>query len=180
MANIIHTITDKEREEAIKRREKRNEEIKKERILKNKYELIEKPNKIIKSINIEEEINNKLNFEPKGTLCNIGYYGNNTNKSDKLYKKSRVKWSDMITRCYNKETLRKHPEYLNCSVCDEWLDFSNFQKWYNDNHYVLLNESLDLDKDILIRNNTIYSQDTCLLVPHRINTLFRKTKYNNT
>ena len=32
-----------------------------------------------------------------------------------------------------------------------------------------------LDKDILIKHNKIYSPDTCIFVPHKINTLFTKS-----
>ena len=31
-----------------------------------------------------------------------------------------------------------------------------------------------LDKDILYKNNTIYSKDTCIFIPERINILFTK------
>ena len=34
---------------------------------------------------------------------------------------------------------------------------------------------MHLDKDILIKNNKIYSPDTCIFVPQRINELFIKT-----
>ena len=33
-----------------------------------------------------------------------------------------------------------------------------------------------LDKDILVKNNRIYSPETCLIVPYRINMLFVKRK----
>jgi len=35
-----------------------------------------------------------------------------------------------------------------------------------------VNERLHVDKDILYANNKVYSPDTCLLVPQRINMLF--------
>lgn len=35
-----------------------------------------------------------------------------------------------------------------------------------------------LDKDILIKNNKIYSPNTCIFVPQRINNLFTKTNKN--
>lgn len=39
---------------------------------------------------------------------------------------------------------------------------------------------MHIDKDILYKNNRVYSPDTCLLVPQRINMLFlhRPNKYN--
>ena len=35
---------------------------------------------------------------------------------------------------------------------------------------------MDLDKDILISGNTVYSPETCTLVPHFTNTVFETTK----
>ena len=33
---------------------------------------------------------------------------------------------------------------------------------------------MELDKDILVKHNKIYSPDTCIFVPHKINSLFTK------
>ena len=52
--------------------------------------------------------------------------------------------------------------------------FSNFEKWFNDNYYEIENEQMELDKDILIKGNKIYSPENCIFVPHNINTLFVK------
>ena len=37
------------------------------------------------------------------------------------------------------------------------------------------NETMCLDKDILVKGNKIYSPETCIFVPQRINTLFCKS-----
>lgn len=39
------------------------------------------------------------------------------------------KWKNMLKRCYSKKELEKHPTYLECLVCSEWLTFSNFKRW---------------------------------------------------
>ena len=58
-------------------------------------------------------------------------------------------------------------------MCDEWLTFSNFEKWFSDpdNGYF---ERYHLDKDILVKGNKIYSPNTCCFVPQEINSLFIK------
>lgn len=85
-------------------------------------------------------------------------------------------WADMLNRCYNpKSNLLAY--YGKCIMCDEWLNFQNFGDWYKANEYTV-NGRLHIDKDILYPNCNIYSPETCLLVPQRINMLF-SNKTNN-
>lgn len=79
-------------------------------------------------------------------------------------------WSSMLGRV----TGRDSPCYKGCVVCNEWLCYQNFAKWWHENYYNC-GEKLELDKDIKIANNKIYSPNTCLLVPHSINSLFCKS-----
>ena len=44
----------------------------------------------------------------------------------------------------------------------------------DDNYYEINDEVMCLDKDILFKNNKIYSNNTCIFVPQFINTLFCK------
>ena len=88
--------------------------------------------------------------------------------------KSREKWGDMIKRCYDKKELKRRPSYMGVEVCDEWLCYANFKKWYDENVYEIEGERIHLDKDILIKGNKIYSPETCIFVPQRINILFRE------
>ena len=44
-------------------------------------------------------------------------------------------WQEMLKRCYYEPHLKKEPAYRGCTVCDEWLTFSNFKRWM-DNNYV--------------------------------------------
>lgn len=81
-------------------------------------------------------------------------------------------WIDMIRRCYSEIRYDKYKVYNDCSVCDEWLCYANFKKWYENNHYNVGNEAMCIDKDILVKGNKVYSPDTCVFVPQRINKLF--------
>lgn len=82
--------------------------------------------------------------------------------------RSYTTWVHMLRRCYSEKSLAKRPTYTNCSVCQEWLLFSNFEKWFNTNY----REGLHLDKDILVEGNKVYSPDTCCFVPQYLNSLF--------
>ena len=74
-------------------------------------------------------------------------------------------WKSMITRCYSDHYFLNKPAYRNAMVCQEWLTFSNFKSWMEKQDYV----GKDLDKDILVKGNTVYSPETCIFVPRKIN-----------
>lgn len=79
-------------------------------------------------------------------------------------------WKDMLARCYNPNVLKRYPTYIGCTVCKEWLLFSNFKKWFDENYI----EGYDLDKDIIIKGNKVYSPETCCFVPHKLNCTINK------
>lgn len=78
-----------------------------------------------------------------------------------------VAWKDMLNRCYCSKYQEKHPSYHGCTVCDEWVIFSNFKSWMEMQDW----KGKDLDKDLLIQGNKIYSPETCLFIPQSINKL---------
>ena len=87
---------------------------------------------------------------------------------------SYVCWQNMLKRCYSAKFQEKHQTYIGCSVCDEWLYYPNFKKFYNENYYKINNKASHLDKDILVKGNKVYSPTTCVFVPNFINSLFTK------
>lgn len=115
------------------------------------------------------------------SICNIGYIGMGKYKSideDGKKTKAYIIWSNMLRRCYDPYIINKHITYKDCIVCNEWHNFQNFAEWYENNYYEVLDEKMHLDKDILIKGNKIYSPETCMFVPQRINTLFVKKDVN--
>lgn len=83
------------------------------------------------------------------------------------------KWNNMFIRCYNKKYKEKTPTYEGCEVCDEWKSFDNFLKWFNDpkNGY---RDGYQLDKDLLVQGNKIYSPNTCCFIPQKINSMLTR------
>ena len=79
-------------------------------------------------------------------------------------------WLGLFNRCYGK----RESVYKECSICEEWHCFQNFAKWFDENYYEVENEKMALDKDIKVKGNKIYSPDTCIFVPQRINNLIEK------
>ena len=114
----------------------------------------------------------------------FGYYGEgdykSVDKNNPYVKRVFQIWSTMLERCYKEESRDRFPSYEHCLVCDEWHNYQNFRKWYDENYYEVGNERMHVDKDILYKNNRIYSPITCLIVPQRINMLFmhKRNKYD--
>jgi len=84
-------------------------------------------------------------------------------------------WTGIIRRCYSDEIKNTHVAYEGCSVSEEWKNYSNFYTWYTNNFYNCSSE-VEVDKDIFINNNKVYSEQTCLIVPGEINKFCQKSK----
>lgn len=123
-----------------------------------------------------------LNWSDKFVL-GIGYKGKGKYKIKENGRTTFLynEWHSMLARCYNEnQQLRsKTSAYVGCTVCEEWHNFQNFAKWYEDNYYDCEGENMRLDKDILVKGNKIYSPETCIIVPERINILLITGSTNN-
>lgn len=115
----------------------------------------------------------KSHFTP--SVCGVGIIGNEKTKDEngKIIKSYSV-WKSMLMRCYSYREQKKCPTYKDCAVCEEWHNYSDFKKWFNDNYYEIEGEVMCLDKDILYKGNKIYSPNTCCFVPNNINVMFIK------
>jgi len=76
------------------------------------------------------------------------------------------RWSNLIRRCYSEKEQKRGPSYIGCTVCEEWKHFSNFKAWMETQDW----EGNELDKDILVRGNKVYSPETCVFVSSTVNT----------
>ena len=83
------------------------------------------------------------------------------------------RWREMLRRCYSEKSQVKSPTYKGVTVCPAWHYFSVFRAWMSahDGYH----EGNDLDKDLLVFDNKIYSPETCLFVPKEINSLLTNT-----
>lgn len=83
-------------------------------------------------------------------------------------------WSGMLRRCYSVSFKEKHPRYKDCSTTSEWHSFMTFKQWMETQDYV----GKHLDKDLLLRDNKLYSPETCLFVTHEVNSFMTEDKSN--
>ena len=79
-----------------------------------------------------------------------------------------VRWSGIITRCFDTRFQEKRATYKDCTVCEEWKYLSNFIKWV-DSQPNKNWQNCDLDKDLLIEGNKHYSPDNCVFIDPKIN-----------
>ena len=112
------------------------------------------------------------------SIYGVGIIGNKYHDINLNNIKEYKIWCSMLQRSFDKRTKEKCVVYQDVTCCDEWLMFENFyewlhkqenfDKWNDENHW-------DIDKDILLKGNKIYSPDTCVLIPHSVNSLFTKS-----
>lgn len=89
--------------------------------------------------------------------------------SKKISTKSYRKWADMNVRCLEGGAYQKRrPTYKGCTVSKEFKCFQYFTNWYI-NQVGYREKDYQLDKDLLLENNKLYSEDTCVLVPKELN-----------
>lgn len=102
-----------------------------------------------------------------------GKYGSGTkSKNDPIYNC----WLNMIKRCYSLKLHKQKPYYKGCTVDNKWHNFQNFAKWYEDN-YPLDGGAYQLDKDIKVSGNKIYSEYTCMFVTPMVNSVAASAKH---
>lgn len=83
-------------------------------------------------------------------------------------------WRNMLQRCYSESYQDKRPSYKGCIVCNEWLTFSTFRAWMEQQDH----QGKQLDKDIITPGNKLYCPDRCVFVTQEINSLLTVTKSN--
>ena len=106
-----------------------------------------------------------LDSQKRG-ICNIGVNDVRNSNSTKAY----GVWDDLIARCCDEEYKQKHRCYKDVKICEEWLTFSVFKKWFDENYV----EGWQLDKDMIERGNKIYSPSTCCFLPRELNNVYKR------
>lgn len=111
------------------------------------------------------------------SVLGVGYWGM---PDVDVHHWTYIRWNDMLMRCYSDKFQARQPNYIGDTVEAEWLCYANFKPWAEENYYVIDGEPVELDKDILVPGNTVYSKHTCIFAPKTINQFVSgKTKKGN-
>ena len=137
-----------------------------------------KINDWIKEVCVDNLKIGKVKYPYNTSIYKKGFIGVGTYKAKSNGKdtNSYKSWKHMLSRCYDNKLHAKQPTYKECTVCKEWLNYQNFAEWFEKNHV----NGFQLDKDLLVSGNKIYSEDTCAFIPRCLNSFVSNRKLNNT
>lgn len=95
--------------------------------------------------------------------------------------KSKIVHMSMLARCKEGGIYQRNaPTYIGCKMSENFKDFKKFEIWHR-SQIGYGCDDYDIDKDLLIEGNKLYSEDTCVLIPAALNAFltFRQTTKNS-
>ena len=87
-------------------------------------------------------------------------------------------WHGMLIRCYDSKHHIRQPTYKQCEVSENFKYYPYFYEWANNqigfNSVDDKGQKFQLDKDLLVKGNKVYSEDVCIFIPQEINSVVSK------
>jgi len=114
------------------------------------------------------------------SVAGVGYFGVGKfiakEKGAERHVKEYENWNSMIKRCY--VPAQNLNSYQDKEVCDEWKCFQNFAAWAVE-QVGFKEKTWHLEKDLLIKGNTVYRPEACCYLPREINGFVKRKRMND-
>lgn len=128
----------------------------------------------IKSATMKEVKRNAIKDKLSPSVYGVGIVGIRYNtKVDGKHTIEYGTWKNMLRRCYSEKCRQKFQSYDDCTVSENFKKYSYFYEWANKqvgfNSVDDMGNIFHLDKDLLVKGNKIYSENTCVFLPLEIN-----------
>ena len=108
------------------------------------------------------------------SVFGVGVSGNKYPfRIDGIKTKEYALWCDMLRRCYSDAYKKRQPTYEGCKCSDNFKSYEYFYEWCH-NQIGFGVSDFELDKDLLVKGNKIYSENICVFIPSEINSLLTK------
>lgn len=108
------------------------------------------------------------------SVCGVGILGAKyPSRVNGVLTKEYDLWCSMLKRCYSNAYKKKHPTYIDCEVSDNFKSYEYFYEWCQKQIGFGV-EGFELDKDLLLKGNKVYSEDSCVFIHAEINSLLIK------
>ena len=116
----------------------------------------------------------------EATVYGVGFINEEKTRKDGKFYPEYSLWASILARCYPKKLTKAKLSYQDCYVSENFKDYSYFKKWCNNQiGFQCVDDNgraFHLDKDILVKGNRVYSEDTCCFVPPEINCAMNTNK----
>ena len=118
--------------------------------------------------------NGKVKDPYSPSVCGVGIVGTKyVYKINGVQTKEYVLWKHMLQRCYSDDFKKERPTYEGCQVSENFKSYEYFYEWCHE-QVGFGNEGFQLDKDLLVKGNKVYSEDSCVFLPSEINMVLVK------
>ena len=112
----------------------------------------------------------------KPTVCGMGIVGYKygVTNGDGIHCAEYVYWKSMLNRCNSKLYKSRRPTYEVCTISENFKHYEYFYEWCNKQIGFGV-DGFEIDKDLLIKGNKVYSENSCVFIPNEINSLLTKS-----